>query len=230
MKQIVKFMFLMFVVVAVSTPAQDEKDSGLATAAYNKALSSYLTHSHSDNDFQDPIFQSFGYFNNPEIQKLEEEVERLAHVYQYDRYGKSGFSSDKYQSLTSEEKKSLKSMFGYYSLAIDSYSGKNLGVKSTYKEKSSDTRIEEFFDKYVVPYLNNDKEKTINKQKLLDEIKKRLNNLFEMKEAEKQKEVTKLEQQLKNLQSTLAERKKNKAQIIDQRINELIGLPNTLRW
>lgn len=230
MKQIIKLMFLMLVVVAVSTPAQDEKDSGLETAGYNKALSSYLTHSHGDYDIQDPFFQSFGYFNNPEIQKLEEEVESLAHVYQYDHYGKGGFSSDKYQNLTSDEKKSIKSMFGYYGLAVYSYSGKNSGAKSSDKEKSSDTRMEEFFNKHVVPYLNNDKEKTINKQKLLDEIKKRLNNLFEMKEAEKQKEVTKLEQQLKNLQSTLAERKKNKAQIIDQRINELIGLPNTLRW
>jgi uncharacterized protein YlxW (UPF0749 family) len=51
-----------------------------------------------------------------------------------------------------------------------------------------------------------------------------------MKEAEKQKEVTKLENQLKALQSTLADRKKNKQQIIDQRMNDLIGLPSTLRW
>ncbi|MBA4318332.1 MAG: hypothetical protein C0412_08020, partial [Flavobacterium sp.] len=87
---------------------------------------------------------------------------------------------------------------------------------------------EEYFKKMIAPFLNSDG--SVNKVKLHDEIKKDLNTLFEMKETEKQKEVTKLENQLKSLQNTLADRKKNKQEIIEQRMNDLVGLPNTLRW
>lgn len=180
---------------------------------------------------QDRYGSYFQYYNNPEIRKLEAEVERLATLYHRDQHGERNFSSDKYQNLTSEEKKSVKNMMSYYSLegySVALTTGR--GSKNADKEKSVDQKAEEYFNSTVAQYLTGDKEKSVNKGKLLDDIKKKLNSLFEMKEAEKQKDVAKLEQQLKELQSTLAERKKNKQQIIDQRLNELIGLPNTLRW
>lgn len=180
---------------------------------------------------QDRYGSYFQYYNNPEIRKLEAEVERLATLYHRDQHGDRNFSSDKYQNLTADEKKSVKNMMSYYSLegySVAVTTGR--ASKNPDKEKSVDQRAEEYFNSVVAQYLTGDKEKSVNKGRLLEDIKKKLNNLFEMKEAEKQKDVTKLEQQLKELQSTLAERKKNKQQIIDQRLNELIGLPNTLRW
>jgi len=228
MKQLIKLSLLALVLFTVTIQAQIEVDSAIATANYSRALGAYSLNSgrYEQDPFQ--VYQSFGFYNNPEIQKLEDEVENMAHVYRYENNGKSAFSSDKYSSLSADEKKSIKNMFGFYGLAAFSYSGRNSGSKNSEKEKSTDTRMEEFFNKFVVPYL--EKDKSINRQRILDEIKKKLNTLFEMKEAEKQKDVEKLQKQLQSLQSTLSERKKNKPQIIDQRLNELIGLPSTLRW
>lgn len=214
--------------------AQESKSSGSSShaadlsdygdlSAYTLASGSYSPQSRYSGFFQ--------YYDNPEIRKLEAEVEKLAMLYRRDQHSDKKFSSDKYQNLSAEEKKSVKNMISYYS--FEGYypmpsSGR--GSKNTEKEKSIDQRAEEYYNSVVAQYLTGDKEKSVNKGKLLEDIKKKLNNLFEMKETEKQKDVAKLEQELKELQSTLAERKKNKPQIIDQRLNELIGLPNTLKW
>ncbi len=178
----------------------------------------------ANGNYQDAYIQGFGYYNNPEINKLENEVSLLGNVYTRERYGRKPYSSDKYQNLTDEEKKNFRSASSSYFRYTDRLSSKN----SEAINRTQDQIAEEFFNKTVAPNLNSDG--SVNKQKLSDEIRRRLNTLFEMKESEKQKEVTKLENQLKALQSTLAERKKNKQQIIEQRMNEIVGLPNTLRW
>ncbi len=226
MKQLIKFIFPMLIGLTITIRAQVDTGISATAANYNRSLDAYLLD--ASYNAQDPFQNYQYYYDNPEIQKLEGEVESLSHVYRYERNGKSTFSSEKYDNLTQEEKKSIKNMFGYYGLAAYSISGKNNLAKTVDKEKSPDTKNEDFFNKFIAPYL--EKDKSVNKQKLLDEIKKRLNTLFEMKEAEKQKTVEKLEEQIKSLQTTLTERKKNKTQIIEQRLNELIGLPNTLRW
>lgn len=172
---------------------------------------------------QDQFLQNFSYYNNPEISKLENEVSLLGNVYTREKYGRKNYSADKYQNLADEEKKNLRNAINtrFYSYSI--------GFKDAdLKNKTQDQRAEELFNKVVSQYLNSDG--SVNKQKLADEIRRRLDQLFEMKEAEKQKEVTKLETQLKALQNTLSDRKKNKQQIIEQRMNDLVGLPNTLRW
>lgn len=205
--------------------AQDERDSSARSYSILANYNSDLFQNYNQ-------LQAFGYYNNPEITKLESEVEKLASLYRKGQYEneKGGFSSDKYQNLNADEKKFLKNLsnryfFGGTSMAVAGNRSVNIQSK---KDDSIDKTAEEYFNNVVVNYLSGDK--SLNKQKISDDIKKKLDQLFEMKESEKQKEVAKLEQQLRTLQSTLTERKKNKQQIIDQRMNELVGLPNTLRW
>jgi hypothetical protein len=175
--------------------------------------------------FQEQYIQNFSYYDNPEISKLENEVNLLGNVFTREKYGRKNYTSLKYSGLTDEEKKNFRN-------AVNSYSSYSYSIRAKKdddtKDKTLDQQAEEFFNNKVSKNLNSDG--SVNKQKLFDEIKKKLETLFEMKEAEKQKEVTKLENQLKALQGTLAERKRNKQQIIDQKMNDLVGLPNTLRW
>lgn len=170
-------------------------------------------------------FQNFSYYSNPEIRRLENEVDRHGNLYRWDQYGNKKYSAVTYQNLSETEKKSFRSSASNFNPEIF-YKANKSGDDE--KDKTLDQRAEEYFNKMIAPYLNSDG--SVNKQKLRSEISKDLNALFEMKETEKQKEVTKLENQLKVLQNTLADRKKNKQEIIEQRMNDLVGLPNTLRW
>jgi hypothetical protein len=198
------------------------------TQMHAQTVTSYIptTGTTTVSDLQDfNYYQGFSYYNNPEINKLENEVTRHGNLFRWDQYGNKKYSATRYRDLTESEKKDFRSSSSSYNRGYVAYSEKDTDDD---KDKTADQRAEEYFSKMIAPYLNSDG--TVNKQKLHDEIKKDLNTLFEMKEAEKQKEVTKLENKLKSLQGVLADRKKNKQEIIDQRMNELVGLPNTLKW
>ncbi len=172
-------------------------------------------------------YQSFSYYNNPEIRRLESEVERHGNLYRWDRWGNESrkYSAVTYHKLSEKEKKDFRNSASNFYRDYTFGNGKS---KDEMKDKTLEQQAEEYFNKMIAPFLNSDG--SVNKAKLNDEIKKDLITLFELKEAEKQKEVTKLENQLKTLQNTLADRKKNKQEIIEQRMNDLVGLPNTLKW
>lgn len=217
MKAIIKISFLAFALF-VCTQISAQVVSNLATA-------SGVGYSYSPQELN--YYQSFNYYNNPEIHKLENEVQRHGNLYRKDSYGEKKYSAVKYQNLTESEKKEFRSSAGNYYRDNSYYRDKDKSSDEE-KDKTLDQRAEEYFGKMIAPYLNSDG--SVNKQKLYEEIKKDLNTLFEMKETEKQKEVTKLETQLKSLQTMLVDRKKSKQEIIEQKMNDLVGLPNTLRW
>jgi hypothetical protein len=68
------------------------------------------------------------------------------------------------------------------------------------------------------------------KQKIVSGLKTVLNQLFDMKERSRTLEVEHLEKELKQLKESLKVRKQSKNEIINRRLNELIGKGDYLDW
>jgi hypothetical protein len=216
MKPIIRIaLFLTALFISTQIPAQTVANLSTASDTYVIADAQELNN----------YYQNFNYYNNPEINRLENEVTRHGNLFRRDIYGKNNFKALRYSGLSESEKSDLRN-------SASSFYRENISVKNkekdVEKEKTPEQRAEEYFNKMIAPFLNSDG--SINKQKLHDEIKKDLNTLFELKETEKQKDVAKMEKDIKALQNILSERKKSKQEIINQKMNELAGLPNTLKW
>jgi hypothetical protein len=69
-----------------------------------------------------------------------------------------------------------------------------------------------------------------DKQKIINELKPNLNQLFDAKENLRSLEVEMLEKELAQLKESLKVRKQNKNEIINRRLNELIGKGDYLDW
>jgi len=68
------------------------------------------------------------------------------------------------------------------------------------------------------------------KQKIISDLKSVLNQLFDLKEKSRSLEVEQLEKELKQLRESLNVRKQSKNEIINRRLNELIGKGDYLDW
>jgi hypothetical protein len=68
------------------------------------------------------------------------------------------------------------------------------------------------------------------KSKLEQEIRDKLIKLFEMKEQEKKLEIERIRERLEKMRQELKERKANKNNIVELRLNELIGKEHLSRW
>jgi len=68
------------------------------------------------------------------------------------------------------------------------------------------------------------------KAKLKDELKKKLYELFELKESERKEEYERLREKLDKLKETLNERQKFKDEIVKRKMEELIGESKHIRW
>lgn len=69
-----------------------------------------------------------------------------------------------------------------------------------------------------------------DKQKIVTDLKHILGQLFDMKEKSRSLEVEMLEKELKQLKESLNVRKQSKNEIINRRLNELIGKGDYLDW
>ncbi len=69
-----------------------------------------------------------------------------------------------------------------------------------------------------------------DKSKIKKELTEKLNELFTLKEKNKQQDVARLEKKLKDLKRSLAIRNQRKDEIIERRLNELIGDEKYLEW
>jgi len=78
-----------------------------------------------------------------------------------------------------------------------------------------------------VKYQN---DKTAEKQKIREELRTKLSELFELRETERKEEFESLEKRLNELRESLSERRKNKEEIVKNRLNELTGEEKHLRW
>lgn len=68
------------------------------------------------------------------------------------------------------------------------------------------------------------------KPKIINDLKSKLNQLFDIKEKARSLEVEYLEKELAQLKESLKVRKSNKGEIINRRLNELIGKGDYLVW
>ncbi|MCH9028582.1 MAG: hypothetical protein IH819_02980 [Bacteroidetes bacterium] len=68
------------------------------------------------------------------------------------------------------------------------------------------------------------------KPKIINDLKSQLNQLFDMKEKARSLEVELLSKELAQLKESLKVRKSNKGEIINRRLNELIGKGDYLDW
>ncbi len=112
--------------------------------------------------------------------------------------------------------------FNLYNIAEDysSFSSKNERAK---KILELDIQTEALGAKYQKV---NDAEKA----KVKDELKKRLVELFELKEIERKEEYENLRKKLDELKETLNERQKFKEEIVKRKLEELIGESKHIRW
>lgn len=166
------------------------------------------------------------YYNKYEITKLEWEMNQLASLYRGELFNKAGFSSDRYNLLTDAEKGRIRDRMNSFSVSW------RYDFKSPDKDskKSIEQYAEEYFMRFVAPFISGEKEKPVDKEKLQNEIKRRLNQLFELKEVERKNRITRLEKELSELKESALSRGKNREEIISQRLKKLIGLPSNLRW
>jgi hypothetical protein len=74
------------------------------------------------------------------------------------------------------------------------------------------------------------KSKPDEQQQIKNKLKLKLGQLFDLKEEERRLEVEILEKELKKLKASLEVRKKNKVEIINNRMNELMGMDDYLDW
>ena len=72
--------------------------------------------------------------------------------------------------------------------------------------------------------------KSNEQQKIKTQLKNELEQLFDLKEEQRRLDVEMLEFQLQELKTSLDARKKNKNEIINRRLNELIGMDEYLDW
>ena len=68
------------------------------------------------------------------------------------------------------------------------------------------------------------------RNKIKEQLRSALNNLFEEKEKRREDEVKELENELKELRKSLAVRQKNKKNIIERRIQDLLDEDQYLDW
>ncbi len=107
-----------------------------------------------------------------------------------------------------------------------------VGYMESYERESHETEkqvseIELFTEALGIRYEHaNDKEKP----KIVSDLKSKLNQLFDMKEKARNLEVGMLEKELAQLKESLKIRKNNKSEIINRRLNELIGKGDYLDW
>lgn len=92
------------------------------------------------------------------------------------------------------------------------------------KEHSLERRSRQLAEKFRES--KNEKEKV----KIKDDLSVVLSKLFDLREKDREIEIKHLNQKLEHLKSVLAERKKKKKEIVDRRLQELIGERDVLIW
>ena len=166
--------------------------------------------------------------NNPRIAELNKEISQLVGLYKAGKGpGEIKKNGPKYYSdLTESEKK-------YYRSKV---AGSNLrGRDKIEYDRNKERFVEQYYNSRYAKNMNvrtNVKVRASNdpREQTANEIRRKLGELFDLREDEKRDEIRKLEKQISALESKLNERRESKKQIVDGRLKELIGQPNHLKW
>jgi hypothetical protein len=92
------------------------------------------------------------------------------------------------------------------------------------KEHSMERQSRQLVEKFRAS--KNEKEKA----KIKNDLSVVLNELFDLREKDREEEIKHLNEKLEHLKSVLDERKKRKKEIVDRRLQELIGERDVLIW
>jgi len=69
-----------------------------------------------------------------------------------------------------------------------------------------------------------------DRERIANEIAKRLQEVFNLKEAMRERQAQEIERELERIRSLLQKRRENRERIIERRLHELIGGEEALEW
>ncbi len=110
---------------------------------------------------------------------------------------------------------------------VASYSGIFEGLIGSQPDLIKQKELDVDVELLSLKYKNSD---ASVQSKLKSDLSVKLSELFEIREAQKEREVKKLEERLRDLKKSLHARKQNKNEIVQRRIQELLGDSKYLRW
>jgi hypothetical protein len=97
-----------------------------------------------------------------------------------------------------------------------------------YEQKIKEHSLERQSRQLTEKFRENNDEK--EKARIKNDLSVVLSELFDLREKDREEEIKHLNQKLEHLKSVLAERKKKKKEIVDRRLQELIGERDVLIW
>ncbi len=110
---------------------------------------------------------------------------------------------------------------------VASFNGPFEGLIGSQPDLIKQKELEVYVELLSLKYKNSD---ASVQSKLKSDLLAKLSELFEIREAQKEREVKKLEERLRDLKKSLQARKQNKNEIVQRRIQELLGDSKYLRW
>ncbi|MEW6508186.1 MAG: hypothetical protein AB1432_10620 [Bacteroidota bacterium] len=144
---------------------------------------------------------------SPEIRIMMEEIKKL--------------NKNKYYQL-------LRSTFPFGNL-ITGYSNQEV-LKSLLSSGENLKREKELEIEAELLALRIKKSDSITQPKLRNELAGVLNELFDIKETKKEAEIKQLEKRLQELKESIQARKQNKNEIVERRMQEMLGDSRYYRW
>ena len=204
MKRIVLTYAAIFLVLPfVKNIAQDMAQS---TGAYDKLVQEYTVQAQgkemSKKEEEDRLSRL-----TPEVRAKMEEIKKL--------------NKNKYNQL-------LRSSFPY-GVFSDGDGDETVlaGLFNSSEDQKKEKELEINAELLALKYKNADAN---SQQKMKNDLTNTLNQLFDIRESHKQDEVKRLEKRLQELKESLQARKQNKNEIVQRRIQEMLGDSRYLRW
>ena len=204
MKRIVLTYAAIFLVLPfVKNIAQDMAQS---TGAYDKLVQEYTVQAQgkemSKKEEEDRLSRL-----TPEVRAKMEEIKKL--------------NKNKYNQL-------LRSSFPYGVFSAgDGDETVLAGLFNSSEDQKKEKELEINAELLALKYKNADAN---SQQKMKNDLTNTLNQLFDIRESHKQDEVKRLEKRLQELKESLQARKQNKNEIVQRRIQEMLGDSRYLRW
>ena len=163
-----------------------------------------------------PVYEDFQDLTKKNEEKI---LKSLPSGIKEDLLKVKSFNEEEYYNLLSESPDFyLRSDWEYFSDPLE---------KQRFERQQSIDQTEMHTKALGLLYQN---AKSDEQQKLKTQLRKELEQLFDLKEQERRLEVEMLERELKELKASLDARKNNKKEIINRRLNELIGKGDYLNW
>lgn len=163
--------------------------------------------------------------SNPRINGLDVEINRMVAKYKsYTVKASAKTVKEKFSGLTESKKERVRREADAYYLRT-----KN----QMFIRGDNDTKwklIERYYNENYTEKTPRVKSRLDTKRELYQEIRKKLSMMFDLREEGKREEIRKLEKQVNDLKMKLRERKSSKKEIVNNRLRELLGEPDNLKW